>query len=86
MLSVAFVNSVISRRAKSTIGFVEGLDARVGGGVAVADGAGTVGAAVVDEQQLPVGIGLRNDAVDAPLEPLLYIIYWYYYADFSHVA
>ena len=52
------------------------------GGVAVADVSGTVGAAIVDEQQLPIGIGLRHDAVDAPLEPLLGIIYRYYYAEF----
>lgn len=76
------VEAKIAGGAYATVRLVEGLDARVGGGVAVADVSGTVGAAIVDEQQLPIGIGLRHDAVDAPLEPLLGIIYRYYYADF----
>ena len=79
------VEAKVAGGAYSAVGLVDGLDARVGGGVAVADGAGAVGAAIVDEQQLPIGIGLRNDAVDAPLEPLLGIIYWYYNAEFTHL-
>ena len=80
------VEAQIAGGAYSAVGFVEGLDARVGGGIAVADVAGTVVAAIVDEQQLPVGIGLRHDALYAPLEPLLGIIYRYYDADFRHYA
>ena len=53
---------------------VEHADARVGFGQLVAQRAGTVGAAVVDEQQLKVGKRLRQNAAHRAFEVILGII------------
>lgn len=53
---------------------MEDADAEVFAGVCVADCAGLVFAAVVDEEQFEVGERLREDAVDAARKVLLHVV------------
>ncbi len=84
--ALGVVKTKVSGGAYATVRLVEGLDARVGGGVAVADVAGTVGTSIINKKQFPIGIGLRHDAVDAPLQILRSVVNRDYYTDFSHIA
>ena len=50
------------------------FDARVEVGVSLGDGGGGVGGAVVPDGEVPVGIGLLEDAVDGEAEVVLAVI------------
>ena len=71
---------------RAAVGLVEHADARVGLGQFVAQCAGVVGAAVVDEQQLKVGKRLRQNAAHGALQVILGVVDAGNDADFGGLA
>ena len=52
----------------------------------IADSSRIIRTTIINKKQLPIGIGLRHDAVDAPLQILRSVVNRDYYTDFSHIA
>ena len=65
------LNTVLACRGNTAVVFVKDFYTGVLTGVEVADGAAVVGAAVVDEDEFEVCIGLSQEAVDATVQVAL---------------
>ncbi len=77
-LATGVVEAEVAGGGDAAVGLVENADAGVTGSIFVADGGAAVGGAVVDEQQLKVGVGLRQYRVDAPPQILFGIVDGHY--------
>ena len=73
VFSLGQVQSRVSGAAEASVFLVEDLHQGLHGGVGIAEDAGVVGGAVVDEQDL-LHMGLGADGVDAPAQVLGHIV------------
>ena len=78
------VHAVVASGASALVFLVDHHKAGVGLGVAVADGAGAVRAAVVHQDALPIGKGLGGEAVQAAGQIFFRPVYGNHDADLGH--
>lgn len=69
------VETYLTSRTDTSIILMEDAHTTILGGILIADGSTAIGTAVIDKQELEVGMGLGQKAIDTTTEGLLGLIY-----------
>ncbi len=84
ILPLCVVQSKIASRTYSTIPFMEDLDPMISLSILIANLTAAIRRAIIKQKQLPVRIGLSDDAINASSYIFLRLIDRNDYADFRH--